>query len=124
MHRPAATEQLRTLAKDNGLMAFDPKGEPDAVVGRERVRTRLFGYDVAIVDTRALHRRGPWTRSRASGPRQARRDHNVADAMTGGTPCDRREAFGAKLPAGVILTKTDATRGGAALLLAKVVGAP
>src|ERR1035437_2701944 len=30
--RPAATEQLRTLAKENGLMAFDPKGEPDAAV--------------------------------------------------------------------------------------------
>src|SRR6185436_7120440 len=31
VHRPAATEQLRTLAKDNGLMAFDPKGESDAL---------------------------------------------------------------------------------------------
>ena len=53
VHRPAATEQLRTLAKENGLMAFDPKGETDAVA---RARTavkdaKLFGYDVAIVDT-------------------------------------------------------------------------
>ena len=31
VHRPAATEQLRTLAKENGLLAFDPKSETDAV---------------------------------------------------------------------------------------------
>ena len=53
VHRPAATEQLRTLAKENGLMAFDPKGETDAVArARAAVKdAKLFGYDVAIVDT-------------------------------------------------------------------------
>ena len=31
VYRPAATEQLRTLGKENGLPCFDPKGETDAV---------------------------------------------------------------------------------------------
>ncbi|MGZ5428876.1 MAG: signal recognition particle receptor subunit alpha, partial [Thermoanaerobaculia bacterium] len=53
VHRPAATEQLRTLAKENALMAFDPKGEPDAVKrAKSAVKdAKLLGYDVAIVDT-------------------------------------------------------------------------
>jgi signal recognition particle subunit SRP54 len=53
VHRPAATEQLRTLAKENGLHAWDPKAENDAVArARAAVKdAKLFGYDVAIVDT-------------------------------------------------------------------------
>ena len=38
VYRPAATEQLRTLAKENGLPFFDPKGETDAVA---RVRAAV-----------------------------------------------------------------------------------
>src|SRR5258706_2256119 len=51
--RPAATEQLRTLAKENGLQAFDPKGEPDAAARTRNglKEAKLLGYDVVIVDT-------------------------------------------------------------------------
>ena len=53
VYRPAATEQLRTLGKENGLPCFDPKGETDAVARVKAAvkEAKLFGWDVAIVDT-------------------------------------------------------------------------
>jgi signal recognition particle subunit SRP54 len=130
-HRPAATEQLLTLAKENGLMAFNPKGESDAVA---RVKTavkeaKLFGYDVTIVDTAGrLHvdeaLMDEMVRiAEAAGPDEVL---FVADAMTGQDAVTSATAFAARLPlTGVILTKTDGdARGGAALSLSTVVGRP
>jgi signal recognition particle subunit SRP54 len=131
VHRPAATEQLRTLAKENGLMAFDPKGEADALV---RTRNglkdaKLLGYDVAIVDTAGrLHVDEVLMDevARLNGIAQADEVLFVADSMTGQDAVNSAQAFAAKLPlSGVILTKTDGdARGGAALSLATVVGKP
>jgi len=131
VHRPAATEQLRTLAKENGLHAWDPKAENDAVA---RARTavkeaKLFGYDVAIVDTAGrLHVDEALMDevARLHAAIEADEVLFVADSMTGQDAVRSAAAFGAKLPlTGVILTKTDGdARGGAALSLASVVGKP
>ncbi len=129
--RPAATEQLLTLAKENSLMAFDPKGEKSAVL-RVKAGTkeaRLFGYDVAIVDTAGrLHVDEALMDevvevSLASDPEETL---FVADAMTGQDVVKSATAFQSRLAlTGVILTKTDGdARGGAALSLATVVGKP
>jgi signal recognition particle subunit SRP54 len=129
--RPAATEQLRTLAKENGLMAFDPKGEPDAVVRTKAAvkDAKLLGYDVAIVDTAGRLHVDDALMDEVGRIRDASEPDEilfVADAMTGQDAVRSAEAFGAKLPlTGVILTKTDGdARGGAALSIATVVGKP
>ncbi len=131
VHRPAATEQLRTLAKENGLMAFDPKGEPDAVArAKAAVKdAKLLGYDVAILDTAGrLHVDEVLMDevARISGATEPDEILFVADAMTGQDAVRSAEAFAAKLPlTGVILTKTDGdARGGAALSIATVLGKP
>lgn len=131
VHRPAATEQLRTLAKENGLMAFDPKGENDALV---RTKTavkdaKIFGYDIAIVDTAGrLHVDDVLMNEVARLAEIAQPDEVlfVADSMTGQDAVTSAQAFAARLPlSGVILTKTDGdARGGAALSLATVLGKP
>lgn len=129
--RPAATEQLRTLAKENALMCFDPKSETKAL---NRVRAavkdaRLFGYDVAIVDTAGrMHVDDELMDEVAEIKSLADPDEIlfVADSMTGQDAVNSAKAFSNRLPlTGVILTKTDGdARGGAALSLARVVGKP
>ncbi|MBL8111342.1 MAG: signal recognition particle protein, partial [Acidobacteria bacterium] len=131
VHRPAATEQLRTLAKQNGLMAFDPKGDGNAV-SRTRAAikdAKLFGYDVAIVDTAGrLHVDEALMDEVAEIARIAEPEEIlfVADAMTGQDAVRSAQAFATRLPlSGVILTKMDGdARGGAALSIATVVGKP
>ncbi|HEX2799392.1 MAG TPA: signal recognition particle receptor subunit alpha, partial [Thermoanaerobaculia bacterium] len=131
VHRPAATEQLRTLAKENALMAFDPKGEPDAVVrARSAVKdAKLLGYDVVIVDTAGRLHVDEVLMAEMARIRDASEPDEilfVADAMTGQDAVRSAEAFAAVLPlTGVILTKTDGdARGGAALSIATVLGKP
>jgi signal recognition particle subunit SRP54 len=131
VHRPAATEQLLTLAKENGLMAFNPKGETDAVVRVKAAvkEAKLFGYDVTIVDTAGrLHIDEALMDevariAEAAGPDEVL---FVADAMTGQDVVTSATAFGKRLAlTGVILTKTDGdARGGAALSLSTIVGRP
>lgn len=129
--RPAATEQLRTLAKENGLMCFDPKGEPSAVkrVAAAVKDARTFGYDVAIVDSAGrLHVDEALMDEIAEVQAAAQPDEVlfVADAMTGQDVVRSAQAFASRLAlSGVVLTKTDGdARGGAALSLATVVGKP
>jgi signal recognition particle subunit SRP54 len=131
VQRPAATEQLRTLAKENGLAAWDPKGETDAVArARAAVKeAKLFGYDAAIVDTAGrLHVDAALMDevARLHAAVEADEVLFVADAMTGQDAVRSAQAFAEKLPlTGVILTKTDGdARGGAALSLRTVLGRP
>ncbi len=131
VHRPAATEQLRTLAKENGLSSWDPKGEADAVSrARAAVKeAKLFGYDAAIIDTAGrLHVDAALMEevARLHAAVEADEVLFVADAMTGQDAVRSAQAFAEKLPlSGVILTKTDGdARGGAALSLRTVVGRP
>ena len=131
VYRPAATEQLRTLAKENGLPFFDPKGETDAVA---RVRAavkeaKLFGWDVAVVDTAGRLHVDDALMQEVARIREVSEPEEilfVADSMTGQDAVTSARAFSDRLPlTGVILTKLDGdARGGAALSLATVVGKP
>ncbi len=129
--RPAATEQLLTLAKENGLMAWDPKGEGDAVArARNAVKeSKLFGYDAVLLDTAGrLHVDEALMDEVARLHATVGADEVlfVADAMTGQDAVRSAQPFAERLPlTGVILTKTDGdARGGAALSLRTVVGRP
>ena len=147
LQRPAAVEQLQqvvdgvaTGAKGSARIAF--YGEPDkcaeygkavnAAVGvcrRAVDKGRAERFDVVILDTAGrLHVNDELMRE-LEGVRMAVNPHQiflVVDAMTGQDAVRSAKAFHDRLAIdGVILTKLDSdTRGGAALTVRKVTGAP
>jgi signal recognition particle protein len=131
VYRPAAIEQLKTLAEQAGVL-FCPSGpgqKPVDIVRAAIDEARRSYVDVLIVDTagrlavdeammeeiKALHA--------AASPAETL---FVVDAMTGQDAAVTAKAFGEALPlTGVVLTKTDGdARGGAALSVRYVTGRP
>jgi len=55
VHRPAASDQLEQLAKQNKLAVFTDKNEKDALKIYKKYQTELESYDVVIVDTAGRH---------------------------------------------------------------------
>ncbi|MCP5149538.1 MAG: signal recognition particle protein [Chromatiales bacterium] len=131
VHRPAAIEQLATLAEEVGVGFFPSRPEDDPVsIARgalEEARRRL--YDVLLVDTAGR------LQIDADMMEEARRIHAavapvetlfVVDAMTGQEAANVAAAFDEALSlTGVVLTKIDGdARGGAALSVRHVTGKP
>ena len=131
VYRPAAIEQLRTLAEQVDVLFHPSSGEQDPVAIAKAARdaaARAFA-DVLIVDTagrlhvdaammdeiKALHA--------ALDPIETL---FVVDSMTGQDAANTAKAFADALPlTGVVLTKTDGdARGGAALSVRYVTGRP
>ncbi|HSV18685.1 MAG TPA: signal recognition particle protein [Casimicrobiaceae bacterium] len=131
VYRPAAIEQLATLAKQVGVdwLPSDPSQQPVDIVRGALEHARRHYHDVLIVDTAgrlavdqemmreiaALHA--------AVTPAETL---FVVDAMQGQDAVNTARAFRETLPlTGVILTKLDGdARGGAALSVRHVTGAP
>jgi len=131
VYRPAAIEQLRTLAAQVGVDFFPSTPDQKPVdIARTAVEWgRRHYHDIVIVDTagrlsidaammdeiRALHA--------AVSPIETL---FVVDAMQGQDAVNTARAFSEALPlTGVILTKLDGdSRGGAALSVRHVTGAP
>ncbi|GAB3727260.1 signal recognition particle protein [Luteimonas pelagia] len=131
VYRPAAIEQLQTLAGQVGAQFFasDPSQKPEAIVRAAIDEARKTFVDVLIVDTagrlaideammaeiKALHA--------ATNPAETL---FVVDSMTGQDAANTAKAFSEALPlTGVVLTKTDGdARGGAALSVRYVTGRP
>ena len=129
--RPAAIEQLKTLAEQVGVPVYSEEGEKDPVkVARAAVaKARAEGINVVIVDTagrlvvdqelmqeiRTLH-----------SALQPDESLFVVDAMTGQDAVESAKAFNEAINYdGVVLTKMDGdTRGGAALSIRAVTGKP
>ncbi len=129
--RPAAIEQLKTLAGGIGIEVFSIEDESDPVkVAQGAIRqARSEGYNVVIIDTagrlavdeelmneiRAMHK--------AVDPSESL---FVVDAMTGQDAVLSAQAFNEAIDYdGVVLTKMDGdTRGGAALSVKYVSGKP
>ena len=130
VQRPAAVEQLQQLGAANHVPVFHVAGEPPerlAVLGMDEARRT--GRDTVIVDTAGrLHidadLMAELARVRAALPPDA--TFLVCDAMTGQDAVRSAKAFVDTLPLdGVILTKLDGdSRGGAALSVRHVTGAP
>jgi len=55
VHRPAASDQLEQLAKQNNLACFIDKEEKDALKIWKKHKTELEKYDLVIVDTAGRH---------------------------------------------------------------------
>jgi len=131
VYRPAAIEQLRTVAAEVGASFLPSSGDQDPVAiaraGLDAARKQF--KDVLIVDTagrlhvdaammdeiKAIHA--------AINPIETL---FVVDAMTGQDAANTAKAFNEALPlTGVILTKTDGdARGGAALSIRQITGKP
>ncbi|KRG74474.1 signal recognition particle [Stenotrophomonas ginsengisoli] len=131
VYRPAAIEQLKTLAEQVGVLFFasSPDQDPVDIVKAAIADAKKSFVDVLLVDTagrlaideammaeiKALHA--------AVNPVETL---FVVDAMTGQDAANTAKAFGEALPlTGVVLTKTDGdARGGAALSVRYITGKP
>ena len=131
VYRPAAIEQLKTLAGQTGAEFFpsDESQQPEAIARAAIDAAKKSFADVLIVDTagrlaideammgeiKALHA--------AVSPVETL---FVVDSMTGQDAANTAKAFSEALPlTGVVLTKTDGdARGGAALSVRYITGKP
>jgi signal recognition particle subunit SRP54 len=131
VYRPAAIEQLRTLAEQVDVLFHPSSGDQDPVaIAKSAVDAARKNFaDVLLVDTagrlaidaqmmaeiKALHA--------ALNPIETL---FVVDAMTGQDAANTAKAFAEALPlTGMILTKTDGdARGGAALSVRYITGRP
>ncbi|MDG0969804.1 MAG: signal recognition particle protein, partial [Porticoccaceae bacterium] len=131
VYRPAAIEQLKTLAADVDVEFFPskPNQKPVDIVAAAIAAAKTQFFDVLIVDTAGrLHVDGEMMD-------EIKQVHKVAnpvetlfviDAMIGQDAVNTAQAFNDSLPlTGVILTKVDGdARGGAALSVRQVTGKP
>ena len=131
VYRPAAIEQLKTLAGEVGVEFFPSSGDQDPVdIARNAVDAARKKYlDVVLIDTAGrLHideeMMGEIQRVHAAV--EPVETLFVVDSMTGQDAANTAKAFGDALPlTGVILTKTDGdARGGAALSVRHLTGKP
>ena len=129
LQRPAAVEQLRTLAGQVGVPVFSEPGDPVATARRGIEEARRLGRDVVIVDTAgrlAIDEAMMAQVAEISVAVQPKYTFLVVDAMTGQDAVGVAEAFHERLAIdGVILSKLDGdARGGAALSVKTVIGRP
>lgn len=131
VYRPAAIEQLRTLARQLDLPCFAsaPDMKPVDIATAAVAEARAQQCSAVILDTAGrLHVDEPLMAELAAikaavSPQEIL---FVADAMTGQDAVTVAEAFNDRLAlTGVVLTKMDGdARGGAALSIKSVTGAP
>ncbi|MEM1041759.1 MAG: signal recognition particle protein [Bacteroidota bacterium] len=136
VYRPAAVDQLETLARDINVPVFALRGEDgvplsDAVkVAREAVaEARRTGRDTVIIDTAGrLHVDEQMMQEVVDIKTATEPDEVlfVVDSMTGQDAVNTAKAFNDRLDVdGIVLTKLDGdTRGGAALSIRTVVEKP
>jgi len=131
VYRPAATEQLRTMASQIEVDFYEPHpGEDPLVICREAQNRALRqGYDTLLIDTAGrLHIDEVLMNElrQMKGSISPRETLLVADAMTGQDAVNIAKSFNDQLGIdGIILTKMDGdARGGAALSIRAVTGRP
>lgn len=131
VYRPAAIEQLATLAKEVEVEFFPSDTSQDPVdIGRNAIdHARKKHIDVVIVDTAGrLHIDNDMMGEikRLHGAINPIETLFVVDSMTGQDAANTAKAFNDALElTGVILTKTDGdARGGAALSIRQITGKP
>jgi signal recognition particle subunit SRP54 len=146
LQRPAAVEQLEVVSKGANELTGGAKvsfyGEPDKsaaygkavgvaveVCRRALARARAEGVDVLILDTAGRLHVNDELMGELHAVKNALQPHHiflVTDAMTGQDAVNSAKAFHERLAVdGIILTKFDSdTRGGAALSVKQVTGAP
>jgi signal recognition particle subunit SRP54 len=131
IYRPAAMEQLATLARELGIASFaaTPGAQPVQIALDALDWARKHYHDVLIVDTAGRLAIDAAMMDEIAALHAALRPIEtlfIVDAMQGQDAVNTAKAFAATLPlTGVVLTKLDGdARGGAALSVRQVTGAP
>jgi signal recognition particle subunit SRP54 len=131
VYRPAAIEQLKVLGSQIGIPVFDSTPSADPVeICRQAVRKAdLGGFDTVLLDTAGRLHIDEELMEELRRIKEAVDPGEillVADAMTGQDAVNVARAFHEKVGlTGVVLTKMDGdARGGAALSIRAVTGAP
>ncbi|NEX22667.1 signal recognition particle protein [Thiorhodococcus mannitoliphagus] len=131
VYRPAAIEQLKTVAGEVGAEFCPSSGDEDPIDIAKRAldSARRRFKDVLIVDTAGRLHVDEAMMDEIKAVHAALKPIEtlfVVDAMTGQDAANTAKAFDEALPlTGVILTKTDGdARGGAALSIRQITGKP
>jgi signal recognition particle subunit SRP54 len=131
VYRPAAMEQLRVLGKQIDVPVVESREDQDPIeiATRTLARAEAGGHDAVLVDTAGRLQVDEELMDELQRLKAALNPHHivfVADAMTGQEAANVAAGFHDRLKvSGVILTKLDSdARGGAALSVSSVTGAP
>jgi signal recognition particle subunit SRP54 len=131
VRRPAAMEQLRVLGAQIGAPVLETREteDPIEIGSRALARAETAGYDAIIFDTAGRLQIDEELMEELGRLRSAVQPHHillVADAMTGQDAVNVAQGFHDLLKiSGLVLTKLDSdARGGAALSVRAVTGAP
>jgi len=131
VYRPAAMDQLRTLAGQLavGVHTSEPDGDAVAIARAGIAEAVRQGADTVIVDTAGRQTVDAELMDELARMHAALAPRHVllvADAMTGQDAVATAQGFAARLPlSGIVLSKIEGdARGGAALSLRSVTGCP
>jgi signal recognition particle subunit SRP54 len=131
VYRPAAIEQLQTLGRQIGVEVFSLGSEarPEDIAAAGIARGREEGFDTVLVDTAGRLQIDASMMEEMVRIREATAPDEVllvVDSMIGQEAADLTRAFHEQVGiTGAVLTKLDGdSRGGAALSIRKVSGAP
>lgn len=131
VYRPAAMDQLRTVAAQVGVECFagNADDKPVAIAEAAVRQARRRGVEVLIVDTAGRLHVDDRLMDEIKALHATVRPVEtlfVVDSMTGQDAVNSAKAFDEALPlTGVVLTKTDGdSRGGAALSIRQITGKP
>ncbi|MEI9991097.1 MAG: signal recognition particle protein [Rhizomicrobium sp.] len=129
--RPAAMEQLRILGEQTGVPTLPivlGQGPVD-IARRAMASAKVGGYDVLILDTAGRQHIDEQLMLEVAAIRDQVKPHEtllVADSLTGQDAVNIAKTFNDRVKlSGIILTRADGdARGGAALSMRSVTGAP
>jgi len=131
VHRPAAQQQLAFLATQVGVASLEiiAGQSPLQIAARAMDRARRELFDVVVLDTAGRLAIDDALMSEVAAVKLATGPHEtllVVDAMTGQDAVNTASAFQAKVGVtGIVMTRVDGdARGGAALSMRAVTGAP
>jgi signal recognition particle subunit SRP54 len=131
IRRPAAMEQLRVLGRQAGIAVAESREDQDPleILSGALAKADLGGYDTLLIDTAGRLQIDEELMDELARLQGAALPHHtilVADAMTGQDAVNVAQGFHDRLKlSGLILTKLDSdARGGAALSVRAVTGAP
>lgn len=131
IYRPAAIKQLETLGKQLDLPVFSlgDQVKPEEIVTKALVYAKTNHHDFVLIDTAGRLHIDETLMGELENVKTIAKPNEiflVVDAMTGQDAVNVADSFNEKLGiTGVVLTKLDGdTRGGAALSIKAVTGAP
>ncbi|HWY62040.1 MAG TPA: signal recognition particle protein [Rhizomicrobium sp.] len=129
--RPAAMEQLRVLGEQAGVATLPVVAgqDPLTIARRAMASAKVGGYDVLILDTAGRQSIDEQLMAEIAAIKSATHPHEtllVADSLTGQDAVTIARNFHDRVTlTGIILTRVDGdARGGAALSMRSVTGAP